>query len=129
MKLAPIRRGLQTELESVLRRLAALDTTPSRAAEDLDAIAEAEANEATVRLRADLRAKVARIERALERIAEGSYGRCTECGAEIAARRLQVMPEATLCMPCKEAEERESHDGELRRVPRPGVERLDEDSA
>ena len=107
MKLAPIRRGLQTELESVLRRLAALDTTPSRAAEDLDAIAEAEANEATVRLRADLRAKVARIERALERIAEGSYGRCTECGAEIAARRLQVMPEATLCMPCKEAEERD----------------------
>ena len=42
---------------------------------------------------------------ALERMAEGTYGRCTECGAWIAKGRLEVMPYAPHCITCQEAQE------------------------
>jgi len=37
---------------------------------------------------------------ALQRIAEGSYGRCVTCGAPIAPRRLAALPYATQCLAC-----------------------------
>lgn len=40
----------------------------------------------------------ARIVRALEKIEEGTYGRCDECGEEIPIPRLRVAPESTLCV-------------------------------
>lgn len=45
-------------------------------------------------------------EHALERIANGSYGRCESCGKPIAKARLQAFPSATLCVTCKQREER-----------------------
>lgn len=42
---------------------------------------------------------------ALERIENGTYGVCTRCGAQIAAERLEAMPEASLCVTCKASEE------------------------
>jgi RNA polymerase-binding transcription factor DksA len=38
--------------------------------------------------------------RALERIAEGTYGECVQCGGEIAEGRLEARPEAALCIEC-----------------------------
>ena len=49
---------------------------------------------------------VLQTERALERIDSKSYGRCEECGNSIGKARLQVFPRATLCMVCKQKEER-----------------------
>jgi len=49
---------------------------------------------------------VLQTERALERIDSKSYGNCEECGAQIGKARLQVFPRATLCMLCKQKEER-----------------------
>ena len=49
---------------------------------------------------------VLQTERALERIDNKSYGNCEECGAPIGKARLQVFPRATLCMLCKQKEER-----------------------
>jgi RNA polymerase-binding protein DksA len=43
---------------------------------------------------------------ALERIHDGTYGVCERCGQPIGKLRLQVFPRATLCMPCKQREER-----------------------
>jgi RNA polymerase-binding transcription factor DksA len=40
------------------------------------------------------------IKAALRRIDEGSYGECENCGELIAASRLDVRPEATLCIKC-----------------------------
>jgi DnaK suppressor protein len=37
---------------------------------------------------------------ALERIAAGTYGRCTRCGAAIPAERLEVRPYAPACVAC-----------------------------
>lgn len=49
---------------------------------------------------------VLQTERALERIDNKTYGRCEDCGNAIGKARLQVFPRATLCMLCKQKEER-----------------------
>ncbi|MGZ3650710.1 MAG: TraR/DksA family transcriptional regulator [Bdellovibrionota bacterium] len=46
-----------------------------------------------------------KIEEALLRIKDGTYGQCVECGADIGAKRLEVRPTAELCIDCKEAAE------------------------
>ena len=49
---------------------------------------------------------VLQTERALDRIDSKDYGNCEECGSPIGKARLQVFPRATLCMLCKQKEER-----------------------
>lgn len=49
---------------------------------------------------------VLQTERALGRIDAKTYGMCEECGSPIGKARLQVFPRATLCMICKQKEER-----------------------
>ena len=46
------------------------------------------------------------IDRAVARIDAGSYGRCERCGQEIPEERLEAVPYATLCVTCKQLEER-----------------------
>ncbi len=46
------------------------------------------------------------IEECLRKIQEGTYGICEECGEEISAKRLGVIPTATLCIDCKENREK-----------------------
>ncbi len=49
---------------------------------------------------------LAQTERALARIESGSYGSCESCGEPIGKARLQAFPRATLCVRCKQREER-----------------------
>ena len=42
---------------------------------------------------------------ALQRIDEGRYGECVDCGADIAPSRLQVQPAALRCIKCQEKHE------------------------
>ncbi|MCU0282272.1 MAG: TraR/DksA C4-type zinc finger protein [Candidatus Nanopelagicales bacterium] len=44
--------------------------------------------------------------RALRRLEAGTYGICEACAGPIAAGRLRAFPRATLCIACKQAEER-----------------------
>ena len=46
------------------------------------------------------------VEHALARLANGTYGACESCGMQIGKGRLQAFPRATLCLACKQAEER-----------------------
>jgi RNA polymerase-binding protein DksA len=46
------------------------------------------------------------VERALHRIDDGTYGICERCGNPIGKARLQAFPRATLCVTCKQREER-----------------------
>lgn len=48
------------------------------------------------------------IERALAKMATGSFGICEDCGEEIPTKRLMVLPEARLCAHCQAFEERQS---------------------
>jgi len=45
-------------------------------------------------------------ERALGRIDAGTYGVCESCGQPIGKARLQAFPQATLCVTCKQRQER-----------------------
>jgi DnaK suppressor protein len=49
---------------------------------------------------------IRKIEAALERIRDGSYGACADCGDEIKIERLEALPFADLCVECQEKEER-----------------------
>ena len=59
------------------------------------------------RLRGRERFLMSKIERALQKIDEGTYGLCEECEEPISLKRLQARPEAQLCIQCKEAQEKE----------------------
>ncbi len=47
-----------------------------------------------------------KVDEALRRIEEGTFGECEECGEDIEVRRLEARPTATLCVSCKEEQER-----------------------
>lgn len=49
---------------------------------------------------------LAQTDRALATISDGSYGICESCGQPIGKARLQAFPRATLCVSCKQREER-----------------------
>jgi DnaK suppressor protein len=59
------------------------------------------------RLRGRERTFLAKIDSALSRIEDGSFGTCDDCGNVIHPKRLEARPEATLCIKCKEEQERE----------------------
>jgi DnaK suppressor protein len=46
-----------------------------------------------------------RINEALDRLEEGTYGRCFECGEDISEARLRALPFAVRCKDCEEARE------------------------
>lgn len=48
------------------------------------------------------------IEKALSKMATGSFGVCEDCGEDIPSRRLMVLPEARLCANCQTYEERQN---------------------
>lgn len=48
----------------------------------------------------------AMVGRAMEKIDDGTYGRCERCGRPIAPERLEALPFATLCISCQEVEDR-----------------------
>ena len=50
---------------------------------------------------AGARAALRDVQNALWRIEEGRYGRCTSCGTPVGLARLEVLPQAALCMPCQ----------------------------
>lgn len=59
--------------------------------------------------------ELAQIEHALEKIRQGTYGRCEVCDKQISPMRLKALPYATECIECARREER--RDGTARHVP------------
>ncbi|MGE3165314.1 MAG: TraR/DksA family transcriptional regulator [Planctomycetota bacterium] len=49
---------------------------------------------------------IAQIERALERLDDGTYESCDDCGGAIGAERMEALPFATQCIDCKRIAER-----------------------
>lgn len=45
------------------------------------------------------------VEDAMQRIADGTYGRCLDCGCKIPLERLKIIPYAKYCVPCEENHE------------------------
>jgi DnaK suppressor protein len=65
-----------------------------------------------LRIRDRERKLIGKIQEALARIDDGTYGKCEECGENIGIERLRARPVTTLCIDCKslqEAQERKLH--------------------
>jgi len=60
-----------------------------------------------LRIRDRERKLIKKIDQALNRIKEGSFGVCEHCGGDISVKRLQARPVTTLCIDCKTAQELE----------------------
>jgi RNA polymerase-binding protein DksA len=52
------------------------------------------------------RETIDKINEALRRIEEGTYGKCASCGADIEIERLEAIPYAILCSACSKKEEK-----------------------
>lgn len=63
----------------------------------MDALQQQEMAQAEARRRTS---DLAKIEVALNRVAEGEYGWCAKCGEPIAFKRLEIDPAAALCISC-----------------------------
>ena len=59
----------------------------------------------TLRIRDRERKLIAKINEAIARIEDGSYGKCEECGENIGLERLKARPVTTLCIDCKSLQE------------------------
>jgi DnaK suppressor protein len=60
----------------------------------------------TFRLRGREKTFLKKIDHALAKIDEGTFGICEECEEPISTKRLEARPETTLCIRCKEDQER-----------------------
>jgi DnaK suppressor protein len=120
------KRWTEAELEAVRSELASeasvLRADIERAESDIasrlgDAVGDAGDDQADVgaktferehelALTHNTRELLAQNERALSRIETGTYGTCESCGEPIGKARLQAFPRATLCVTCKQREER-----------------------
>lgn len=87
---ADLQRELERQLEE---RLAVLAELEPLALPSVDPVAYQTA--------ASQRAVVEQITAALNRITQGTYGRCTRCGRRIAPARLEVLPYAAACIECQ----------------------------
>ncbi len=57
---------------------------------------------------------IVKIKEALDRIENGTFGTCEECGKPISEKRLMVRPVTTLCIECKTEGERKEHTERMR---------------
>ncbi|GAA2909459.1 hypothetical protein GCM10020221_01860 [Streptomyces thioluteus] len=64
------------------------------------------AREHELALAANAREMLDQTERALGRLDAGTYGLCENCGRPIGKARMQAFPRATLCVECKQRQER-----------------------
>ena len=102
------RREIQAEVQGKMRGVREEGTWGGKLNEVLDAVESAEADIqedlefALVQMKSETLNK---INDALLRLEQGTYGNCFECGEEIAEKRLRALPFAVRCKDCEEARE------------------------
>ena len=106
---------LETKRDEILKRAKqtlnddmALDTNDLP--DEMDLASSEYLQSFTFRLRGREKSVLDKIERALQKIEEGTFGNCEECEEEISVKRLEARPETSLCIRCKEDQERAERD-------------------
>lgn len=114
-EIAKVRGELETEIAELRSEIDKAETDIAERMGDAvadagddpaDAGAKTFAREHEIALTHNSRELLSQNERALARICDGSYGVCESCGEPIGKARLQAFPRATLCVACKQREER-----------------------
>ena len=125
------RRQIRSDVQDKIRDVRDQGTAGGNLRDVLDGVevSEADVQEdielAVIQLKTEMLGK---IDEALDRLRNGDYGFCLECGAEISEKRLRALPFAVRCRPCEESHEaaqaqrahqlsRRDYRGEIRIVP------------
>ncbi len=112
--LKPVEDKLVAERDELVRQIEEIEARYS-GDENVDVLAqgtEGEPESLTIDRERDLsllenaRDLLDQVDRALRKIADGTYGKCASCGKSIEAARLRALPHASLCISCKRLEER-----------------------
>jgi RNA polymerase-binding protein DksA len=90
-----------SELQQLLR-----DSGEGTGDDQADAGAKTFEREQEITLANNSRGMLEQSQRALARLDDGSYGACESCGRPVGKMRLQAFPRATLCVSCKQLQER-----------------------
>ena len=97
-------RELLNELQGRIRIVRAEGLERNRGGLDGDDAPDVPAQDdlafALIQMKAEM---VKKVDAALQRIDEGTYGQCLECGGQIAQPRLRALPFAARCKDCEEA--------------------------
>lgn len=110
-----IKERLEQDLVTAVARLrqmdgaVALEELPGPIAvdgDDFDEVQESVRREIGFATRELLVGRVHRLQAALERLRDGEYGTCVECGEPIAPARLLALPEVQTCVRCQDRLER-----------------------
>lgn len=113
-EVAEIRRVLQAEADDLRNEIEEASTAYDRGLFDNDPGPGDEADAGTVTferehnlsIAANSRDLLAQVERAVDRLEAGTYGICEVCGQPIGKERLKAFPKVTLCVSCKQRENR-----------------------
>jgi DnaK suppressor protein len=103
------RDELQTEYDQTLTDITELQRerlTDSAGDDQADTGTKTFEREQEISLANNILERITQVERAIERLAAGHYGNCERCGTAIPVERLAAFPSATLCVSCKQLEER-----------------------
>jgi DnaK suppressor protein len=71
----------------------------------MDEVSYSSEMEFSLRIRDREARLIGKLQDALERLENGTYGFCDECGEEIPYKRLMARPVTTLCIQCKKEQE------------------------
>jgi DnaK suppressor protein len=101
------RRELQAQVQDKMRDVRATgEVTKLSEVFDAGESSEADIQEdielALIQMKSET---LSRVDDALTRLEQGTYGNCFECGEEIAEKRLKALPFAVRCKDCEEAKE------------------------
>ncbi|BCY06635.1 TraR/DksA family transcriptional regulator [Actinoplanes sp. L3-i22] len=100
---------LQAEYDQALSEITALSRerlADSAGDDQADTGTKTFEREQEITLANNLLERITQVERAIERLGQGNYGWCEKCGNQIPVERLAAFPSATLCVSCKQLEER-----------------------
>jgi DnaK suppressor protein len=103
------RDELQSEYDQTLTEITELQRerlTDSAGDDQADTGTKTFEREQEITLANNLLERITQVERAIDRLGEGHYGYCERCGNAIPVERLAAFPSATLCVTCKQLEER-----------------------
>jgi DnaK suppressor protein len=89
---------------------------PNNSAEIIDIAQALEQLGRDTSLKEAERRELLAVEKALAKMATGSFGICEDCGEEIPQKRLMVLPEARLCAHCQAYEERQASRNRVNRA-------------
>ena len=102
MSITDIKATLEKKQLELEQRLASLkkDLQKSHSADSAEQVTERENDDVLRGIEIETGHELRQVMIALQRIAEGDYGACVECGQPIGDQRLAALPEANTCIQC-----------------------------